>query len=127
MHREAIQAKGVPPALGPYSSGVVCNNIAYLSGQGPLDAEGNIVSSEIGAQTRQTLQNLAMVANAAGADLKNALHVRVYLANMDDFAGMNAVYAEFFEAPYPARTTVQSGLPKAGMLVEIDAVVAIPD
>lgn len=127
MSRQAIQSKDVPPAAGPYSSAVVYNGVAYLSGQGPHNAEGVLVGDDIESQTRQTLQNLSAVAEAAGTDLRQAIQVRVFLTTMESFAGMNAVYAEFFDEPYPARTTVQTGLPMSGMLVEIDAAVALED
>lgn len=125
MPRQAIQSENVPPALGPYSSAVAHNGVVYLSGQGPQNAEGVLPSNDIETQTRQTLKNLSSVAEAAGTELRQAIHVRVFLTTMDDFAGMNSVYAEFFDEPYPARTTVQTGLPMPGMLVEIDATVAL--
>ena len=127
MSRQAFQAAGVPAAAGPYSSAVVHNGVVYLSGQGPYDAQGVLAGDGIESQTRQTLQNLSLVARAAGADLRQAVQVRVFLATMEDFAGMNAVYGEFFDEPYPARTTVRAGLPMPGMLVEIDATVALGD
>lgn len=127
MPRQAIQSKDVPPAAGPYSSAVVHNGVAYLSGQGPHNADGVLAGNDIESQTRQTLQNLSSVAQAAGTELRRAIQVRVFLTTMENFAGMNAVYAEFFTEPYPARTTVQTGLPLPGMLVEIDATVALSD
>ena len=127
MPREAVQCPDVPPAAGPYSSAVVYNGVAFLSGQGPHDSSGRLAGADIASQTRQVLQNLAAVAQSAGTDLRLALQVRVFLASMEHFAGMNAVYAEFFDEPYPARTTVQTGLPLPGMLVEIDAAVALTD
>lgn len=125
MPRQAFQADGVPAAAGPYSSAVVHDGVVYLSGQGPYNAQGVLAGDDIESQTRQTLRNLSLVARAAGADLAKALQVRVFLATMEDFAGMNAVYGEFFDEPYPARTTVQTGLPLPGMLVEVDATVAL--
>ncbi len=125
MRRQAIQSEDVPPAAGPYSSAVVHNGVAYLSGQGPQDTNGVLAGIDIESQTRQTLRNLSSVANAAGTDLRRALQVRVFLTTMENFSGMNSVYAEFFNEPYPARTTVQTGLPMPGMLVEIDAIVAL--
>ena len=127
MPRQAIQSKDVPPAAGPYSSAVVHNGVAYLSGQGPHNVDGELAGSDIESQTRQTLQNLSSVAQAAGTELRRAIQVRVFLTTMENFAGMNAIYAEFFTEPYPARTTVQTGLPLPGMLVEIDATVALSD
>ena len=127
MPRQAIQSKDVPPAAGPYSSAVVHNDVAYLSGQGPHNSEGALAGDDIESQTRQTLHNLSSVANAAGTNIRRAIQVRVFLTTMDNFAGMNAVYAEFFDEPYPARTTIQTGLPMPGMLVEIDATIALDD
>lgn len=127
MPREAVQCPYVPPAAGPYSSAMVYNGIAFLSGQGPHDSSGRLVGADIASQTQQVLQNLAAVAESAGTDLRRAVQVRVFLSSMEHFAGMNKVYGEFFDAPYPARTTVQVGLPMPGMLVEIDAAVALTD
>ena len=125
MTRQAVIATDVPPAAGPYSSAIKHNELAFLSGQGPYDKNGALAGPDIQSQTGQTLDNLAAVALAAGCRLNNAVQVRVYLTTMENFDGMNEVYAEYFEAPYPARTTVETGLPRAEMLVEIDATVAI--
>lgn len=123
--RQAITSDKVPAAAGPYSSAVLFSSVAFLSGQGPYDADGNLAGDDISSQTRQTLSNLQAVAQASGTSLNNAVKVAVHLSDMANFEAMNAVYAEFFSAPYPARTTVQSGLPKPEMLVEIDAIVAL--
>ena len=125
MTRQAVTATDVPPAAGPYSSAIKHNDLAFLSGQGPYDRNGALAGPDIRSQTRQTLDNLAAVALAAGCHLNNAVQVRVYLTTMENFEGMNDVYAEYFKAPYPARTTVETGLPRAEMLVEIDATVAM--
>ena len=90
-----------------------------------MTENGTLAGPDIQSQTRQTLDNLAAVALAAGCHLNNAVQVRVYLTTMENFEGMNDVYAEYFKAPYPARTTVETGLPRAEMLVEIDATVAM--
>ena len=127
MARQPIVSPDVPAAVGPYSSAVVHNGVVYLSGQGPFDVDGNLVGDDIASQTRQTLQNLETVAAAAGTRLRRALQVRVFLTDMANFAGMNAVYAEFFDEPYPARTTVGPNLPLSGMLVEMDAIVALAE
>lgn len=127
MNRRAVSTEGVPAAAGPYSAGVVHHRLLFLSGQGPFEPSGNLAGTDIETQTRQTLANLDAVARAAGTRLDNALRVGVFLADMDDFAGMNRVFADFFDEPYPARTTVRAGLPLAGMLVEIDAIVALDD
>jgi len=104
---------------------MISQGFAFLSGQGPHDAAGMLAGEDIASQTRQTLRNLEAVARASGATLRDAVRVGVYLTDMANFAEMNAVFAEFFEQPYPARTTVQTGLPKPGMLVEIDVIVAL--
>ena len=125
MTREAIHTDAIPAAAGPYSAGVKSNGVVYLSGQGPFTPDNELVGTDIASQTHQTLQNLAAIAAAAGTQLDNAVQVRVFLTSMEDFEAMNAVYAEYFNKPYPARTTVQTGLPIARMLVEIDATIAL--
>ncbi len=125
--RHAVASSEVPEASGPYSAAIVSRGFAFLSGQGPYDAEGTLAGEDIASQTRQTLQNLETVARSSGATLREAVRVCVYLTDMANFTAMNAVFAEFFEQPYPARTTVQTGLPKPEMLVEIDAIVALPE
>ena len=127
MKRRAVSTDGIPAAAGPYSAGMVQDRLLFLSGQGPFEPDGTLAGTDIETQTRQTLANLDAVARAAGTRLGNALRVGVFLADMDDFAGMNRVFADFFDKPYPARTTVRAGLPLAGMLVEIDAIVALDD
>ncbi len=124
--RQAVTSAEVPEASGPYSAGMISQGFAFLSGQGPYDAKGTLAGEDIASQTRQTLRNLEAVAQASGATLRNAVRVGVYLADMADFTEMNKVFAEFFEQPYPSRTTVQTGLPKPDMLVEIDVIVALP-
>lgn len=125
--RHAVASSEVPKASGPYSAAVVSQGFAFLSGQGPYDAEGELAGPDIAGQTRRTLNNLEAVAQACGTTLREAVRVGVYLTDMANFTAMNAVFEEFFEQPFPARTTVQTGLPKPEMLVEIDAVVALPD
>ena len=122
----AVATTEVPAAAGPYSAAIACRGFAFLSGQGPYDSAGVLAGEDIATQTRQTLRNLDAVARASGASLKDAVRLGVYLTDMDDFAGMNNVFAEFFDHPFPARTTVRTGLPKPEMLVEIDAIVALP-
>ena len=126
-NRKAVSTSQVPPAAGPYSSAIISRGFAFLSGQGPYDAAGTLAGQDIASQTRQTLQNLDAIASEFGATLKGCCRVGVYLTDMDNFAGMNEVYAEFFRQPYPARTTVKTGLPKPEMLVEIDAIIVLPE
>jgi len=108
-------------AVGPYSHGIVSDPFVLLSGQTPLDsATGALVEGGVGAQTRQCFANLFGVLTADGLDAADVVKVNVYLTDMDDFAEMNAAYAEFFEEPYPARTTVGVAALPLGAAVEIE-------
>lgn len=121
--KEAFVAPQVPPPAGPYSHAIVVNNQIFLSGQGPLDPLTNdLVGSSIQEQVRQTLANIERILNHGGFAKGDLVSVRVFLSTLEDFAGMNDAYGEFFGTidSLPVRTTVQVGLPR-GMLVEIDA------
>lgn len=122
MSRKEITASGAV-AIGPYSHGVDADGLIFLSGQTPLDhATGRLVAGGIGAQTGQCFQNLKAVLEAAGLTLGDVQKVNVFLADMNDFAAMNEVYARQFTAPYPARTTIGvAGLP-LGAQVEIEMI-----
>lgn len=118
----AINADAAPAKAGPYSHAVRTGNLVFLSGQGPFDPATGAIPESFEEQVRQTLRNLAAVAEAAGGSLADAVRIGVYLREIENFAAMNEVYAEFFHEPQPARTTVQSGLRIA---VEIDAVLEL--
>lgn len=118
----SFDAAAAPPKAGPYSHAVQTGNIVFLAGQGPFDPAGGPVPESFEEQARLTFSNLATVAEAAGGSLADAVRVGVYLRTMDDFAAMNAIYAEFFTEPYPARTTIQSNL---NISIEIDAVLEL--
>jgi len=127
--KRPIMRPGVTQTL-PYSHAVeTSGRLLFISGQGPLGADGTIVEGGLDAQVRQTLDNLAAVAAAAGTDLSRAVKVNAFLLDVQrDFAGFNAIYREVFTAAPPARTTVQAVLPLPGMLVEIEAILALdPD
>lgn len=119
----AISTKKAPAAIGPYSQAIRVGNIFYTSGQIPLDpATGAFVEGGIKEQTRQALTNIKAILEEAGTSMDNVLKTTVFMANMDDFADMNAVYAEFFTEPYPARSAVAvKTLPK-GALIEIEVI-----
>jgi 2-iminobutanoate/2-iminopropanoate deaminase len=120
--KQAVQ--GTTPA-GAYSPGVIAEGrFVYVSGQASL-SDGAVVSGTVEEETRRALANLRAVLAEAGADLENVVRVGVYLADIDDFAAMNAVYAEHFPTPLPARTTVGAELP--GIKVEIDCVAVLPE
>ena len=119
----AISTKKAPAAIGPYSQAIRVGNIFYTSGQIPLDpATGAFVEGGIKEQTRQALTNIKAILEEAGTSMDNVVKTTVFMANMDDFADMNAVYAEFFTEPYPARSAVAvKTLPK-GALIEIEVI-----
>ena len=125
--RVAVSTESAPAAIGPYSQGMRVGDLLFCSGQIPLDpSSGELVKEDIEGQARRCLQNLEAICEAAGASLSNAVRCTVYLGDMNDFARVNEVYAEFFDgADPPARVTVAvAGLPK-GADVEIDAIVAL--
>jgi len=118
--REAISTPAAPAAIGPYSQAIRAGNLLFLSGQIPLDPKtGNLVAGGIEPQTRQVFQNIAAILGAAGATFANVVSASVFVADMNDFAKVNEIYATQFAAPFPARATVQvARLPKDS-LVEI--------
>lgn len=120
-----IATPKAPGAIGPYSQAVRVGGFVYTSGQLPIDpATGTFPEGGIEAQTRQSLSNIRAILEAAGLSMKNVVKTTVFLADMGDFAAMNTVYAEFFEAPFPARSAVAvKTLPK-NALVEIEVVAA---
>ena len=123
---EQIQTTSAPAALGPYSQAIKAGDLAFLSGQIPLDpATMELVEGGIEEQTRQVFSNLIAVAEAAGGSLQNAVKLTIYLIDLGDFLGVNSIMAEHFDEPYPARATIQvSALPK-GSKIEIDAILSL--
>ena len=127
-HRQTITASGAPDAVGPYSHAVVSNGLVFCSGQTPLDPNtGKLVEGSIGDQTRQCLENLSVVAAAAGAQLSDAVRMGIYVTDMGTFKDVNEAYAAYFETDPPARSTVGVAALPVGAQVEIDAVIALPD
>ena len=123
---KAIHTAKAPAAIGPYSQAIDSGaGLVFLSGQLPIDpATGSFPEGGIREQTRQSLRNAAAILTEAGLGLANVVKTTVFLADMGDFAAMNEVYAEFFAAPYPARSAVAvKTLPK-GALVEIECIAA---
>ena len=121
-----ISTKKAPAAIGPYSQAIQVGNLVYTSGQIPIDpSTGAFAEGGIKEQTRQSLTNVKAILEEAGLSMSNVVKTTVFMADMGDFAEMNAVYAEFFSEPYPARSAVAvKTLPK-GALVEIEVVAAI--
>ena len=120
---KVISTTKAPATIGPYSQAIKVGNLVYTSGQIPIDPQtGSIVEGGIKEQTRQSLTNVKAILEEAGLTMANVVKTTVFMADMNDFAEMNAVYAEFFSEPYPARSAVAvKTLPK-GALIEIEVV-----
>jgi 2-iminobutanoate/2-iminopropanoate deaminase len=126
MPRKAITAKGAS-AIGPYSHAIDSEGLVFLSGQTPMDpATRKLVEGGIGAQAEQCFRNLFGVLDAAGLGAEDVVKVAVFLADMADFAGMNAVYERQFSAPYPARTTIGVASLPLGARIEIELIARRP-
>ena len=119
----AISTPSAPAAIGPYSQGIQAGSTLFVSGQLPIDpATGAFAGEDIASQTRQSLTNIKNILAAAGASMNDVVKTTVMLKNIGDFAAMNAVYAEFFTEPFPARAAYQvAALPKDA-LVEIECI-----
>lgn len=126
MPRHPIHTDHAPAAIGPYSQAVRSGNTVYFSGQIALDpATGDVVEGGIEAQARRAFDNLKEVAEAAGGSMDDIVRVGLYLTDLSQFGAVNAVMAEYFDAPYPARSTIEvSALPK-GVVFEVDAVMVL--
>lgn len=120
-----IATEKAPSAIGPYSQAISEGGLIFVSGQIPIDpATGSFVEGGVEAQARQSLTNLSKILEEAGSDMSHVLKTTVFLADIADFATVNGVYAEFFTAPYPARSAVAvKDLPK-GALVEVECIAA---
>ena len=123
---KVISTKKAPAAIGPYSQAIQVGNLIYTSGQIPIDpATGVFAEGGIKEQTRQSLTNVKAILEEVGLTMSNVVKTTVFRADMNDFADMNSVYAEFFTEPYPARSAVAvKTLPK-GALVEIEVIAEV--
>lgn len=123
MSNKAIHSSAAPAAIGPYSQAIQAGQTVYVSGQLPIDpATGSFAGEDIASQTRQSLTNIKAILAEAGMTMADVTKTTVLLADIAEFGAMNEVYAEFFEAPYPARAAFQvAALPKAAR-VEIECV-----
>ena len=123
MNRETVHTDRAPKVIGPYTQAVKANGFVYTAGQIPIDpSTGNIVDGGVTQQTRQVLENLKAVLQAAGSSLEQVVKATVFLKQMADFAAMNEVYAEYLSDAKPARSTVAVAELPRGALVEIDLV-----
>ena len=124
--REAIVAFDAPKAIGAYSPAIRAGNLLFISGQIPVDpASGTIVTGDIAAQTEQVMRNLAALLKAAGAGFEHVVRTTVFLADMNEFGGMNEVYGRHVVDPPPARATVQVARLPRDVKVEIDLIAVV--
>ena len=121
--REIISTKDAPQAIGPYSQAIRANGFVFVSGQVAIDpATQQVIAGDITAQTDRVLKNLSAILKAAGSGLEKVVRSTVFLKDMTDFAAMNEVYARYFTASPPARSTVQAARLPKDVLVEIDVI-----
>lgn len=123
MPKHAIASPKAPKAIGPYSAALRAGQLLFVSGQVPLDPDtGMMIDGDIGTQTRQVLQNIGALLEAAGLSLQHVVRTTVFLADMSDFAAMNEAYRTAFVEPYPARSTIQAARLPRDARVEIDVI-----
>jgi 2-iminobutanoate/2-iminopropanoate deaminase len=121
--RIAINTEHAPRPVGPYSQAIIEGDFIFLAGQGPGNpVTGQLEYGDVASETRRTFENIKAVLEAAGSSLDKVVKCNVYLRDMKDFAAMNEVYATYFSAPYPARTTIQAGALPMGIAVEIECI-----
>jgi 2-iminobutanoate/2-iminopropanoate deaminase len=124
--RQAVSTPTAPAAIGPYSQAISAGGFLFVSGQIPLDpATGKMVEGDIAAQTHRVFKNLEAILKAGGLSFDDVVRTTVYLADMDDFPGMNDVYAGYFSSPAPARATVQAARLPRDARVEIDLIARV--
>ena len=125
--KKQVATEKAPGAIGPYSQAIIANGFVFLSGQVALDpASGLLVEGDIEAQTERVLANLTAVLEAAGSSMAQVVKTTVFLKDMGDFAKMNAIYAQHFPQPAPARSTVEAARLPRDVKVEIDLIALAP-
>jgi len=121
--RKAVLTEKAPKPLGPYSQGIIEGDFIFVAGQGCTNpATGKLERGDVRSETKQVFENIRAILEAAGSSLERVVKCNVYLRDIDDFAAMNEVYATFFSAPFPARTTIQAGALPGGIAVEIECI-----
>ena len=124
--REAVSSPSAPKAIGPYSQAIRAGSLLFVSGQIPIDpATGDLVQGDIAHQTHRVFANLKAILDAAGATFDHVVRTTVYLADMNDFAKVNEIYATYFSTPAPARATVQAARLPRDSRVEIDLIASL--
>ena len=122
--KKVISTKDAPQAIGPYSQAIAANGFLFISGQLGVSPSGEFAGADVKSQAQRSLQNLQAILSEAGLGFENVVKTTIFLADIADFAAVNEIYAEFFNEPYPARSTVAvKTLPKGG-LVEIELIAA---
>jgi 2-iminobutanoate/2-iminopropanoate deaminase len=123
MEKQIIRTQNAPQPIGPYSQATMVDGFLFVSGQGAIDPRsGQLIGSDIEAQTRQTLTNVRNIVEASSLSLLDIVKVSIFLKDINDFKKMNEVYKSFFTQNPPSRTTVEANLPLPNMLIEIDAI-----
>jgi len=126
--RRAISSDNAPGAIGPYSPALRAGDLLFVSGQIPVDPRsGAMAPSDVEAQTRQVLENIGALLEAAGLTFSHVVRTTVFLIDMGDFARMNEIYASYFSQPYPARSTVQAARLPRDARVEIDVIASFSE
>ena len=125
--KKAIETKGAPAPIGPYSQGIVASGkMLFVAGQTAKDPQTGLIPEGVRAQAERSFENVKAIVEAAGATMADVVKVNVYLRDLANFGVMNEVYAKYFAPPFPARTTVGAALPGGALEVEIDAIVSVP-
>lgn len=126
--KKEVKTSNAPSAIGPYSQGIVADGFVFVSGQIPIvPATGELNTGALEDQARQVLNNLKAVLEAAGSSMDDVVKTTVFLQDMNDFSRMNAVYGEFFKAPFPSRAAVQVARLPRDVKIEIEAIARISD
>ena len=126
MQKNIISTDKAPQAIGPYSQAVQFNNLLFISGQIPLEPKsGEIVKGNIKELTKQILDNLNAILIEGGSSLDNVLRTTIFLTNLEDYADVNEIYADYFEKSMPARSTVQVSRLPMNVQIEIDAIACV--
>jgi 2-iminobutanoate/2-iminopropanoate deaminase len=118
----AVSSSETPKAVGPYSQAIRAGDLLFVAGQIPIDPNGNLVEGDVVVQARRVLDNIGAILKAAGLTFANVVRTTVFLADLNDMAAMNQVYATYFSEPYPARATVQVARLPRDVRIEIDAI-----
>ena len=126
MERNAVHTEEAPPALGPYSQAIVAGGFVFCSGTAGIDPATGEIPEGIEAQTEQALRNLSAVLEAAGSSMSELVKTTIFYANVEDFAALNAVYAQHMPSPPPARSAPANVSLPRGLLVSIEAIAALP-